>query len=341
MNRFFRRVLFALLLGVLIYGAFVVYSGISAVRTSLGAFHWWTFGAALGLATLNYVLRFLKWEYYLARLDVRGVPKLESFLVFLSGFVLTITPGKVGEVFKSAVLAETHSVPMPRTAPIVIAERLTDVIAVIVLIVLGSVGFHGGLKWAVAGTVMVTIGLVLILWPAPMNWVVRKAENSTGSLNRFAPKLRESVTSLRIVASPGALLFPTLLSVLGWGCEGLALWTLLTGFGFPVPVSLAVFFYATATLAGALVPVPGGLGVAEALIREQLVQLAQVPHGIATSAMLLVRLATLWWAVLVGFVALALLRRRFPGLLQEHARPLEVDQTLSGTHHESQSHRAP
>src|SRR5690606_20266820 len=102
MNRFFRRVLFALLLGVLIYGAFVVYSGISAVRTSLGAFHWWTFGAALGLATLNYVLRFLKWEYYLARLDVRGVPKLESFLVFLSGFVLTITPGKVGEVFKSA-----------------------------------------------------------------------------------------------------------------------------------------------------------------------------------------------------------------------------------------------
>ncbi|MGE0327381.1 MAG: lysylphosphatidylglycerol synthase domain-containing protein [Polyangiaceae bacterium] len=146
MNRFLRRVLFALLLGVLVYGAFVVYSGISAVRASLGGFHWWTFAAALGLATFNYVLRFAKWEYYLARLDVRGVPKLESFLVFLSGFVLTVTPGKVGEVFKSAVLAETHEVPMPRTAPIVIAERLTDVIAVILLIALGSVGFQNKLK---------------------------------------------------------------------------------------------------------------------------------------------------------------------------------------------------
>ncbi|MGE3672977.1 MAG: YbhN family protein [Polyangiaceae bacterium] len=325
MNRFLRRVLFALLLGVLVYGAFVVYSGISAVRASLGGFHWWTFAAALGLATFNYVLRFAKWEYYLARLDVRGVPKFESFLVFLSGFVLTVTPGKVGEVFKSAVLAETHEVPMPRTAPIVIAERLTDVIAVILLIALGSVGFQGGLKWAVAGMVLVSVGLVLILWPAPMNWLVRRAENSSGRLHRLAPKLRESVDSLRIVASPGALLIPTLLSIVGWGCEGLALWLLLTGFGFTVPVSLAVFFYATATLAGAVVPVPGGLGVAEALIREQLVQLAHVPHGIATSAMLLVRLATLWWAVLVGFGALALLRRRFPDLLREHAEPLEVD----------------
>jgi uncharacterized membrane protein YbhN (UPF0104 family) len=71
-----------------------------------------------------------------------------------------------------------------------------------------------------------------------------------------------------------------------------------------------VFFYETASLAGALIPVPGGLGVVEGMIREQLVVLAKVPEAIATSSMLLVRLATLWWAVLVGFVALAVLRRR-------------------------------
>jgi len=37
------------------------------------------------LAFTNYILRFLKWEYYLAKLDVRGVPKLDSLLTFLSG----------------------------------------------------------------------------------------------------------------------------------------------------------------------------------------------------------------------------------------------------------------
>ncbi|HWO14822.1 MAG TPA: lysylphosphatidylglycerol synthase domain-containing protein, partial [Polyangiaceae bacterium] len=77
-------------------------------------------------------------------------------------------------------------------------------------------------------------------------------------------------------------------------------------------LSFSVFFYATATLAGALVPVPGGLGVTEAVIHEQLVHVAGAPEGVATACMLLIRLATLWWAVAVGFVALAGLRLRFP-----------------------------
>jgi uncharacterized membrane protein YbhN (UPF0104 family) len=81
-----------------------------------------------------------------------------------------------------------------------------------------------------------------------------------------------------------------------------------------VPFALSIFFYATATLAGAIIPVPGGLGVTEVMIQEQLVQLGHVAPGAATAAMILVRFATLWWAVLVGFGALALLRTRYKGL---------------------------
>jgi uncharacterized protein (TIRG00374 family) len=108
------------------------------------------------------------------------------------------------------------------------------------------------------------------------------------------------------------LIWPTLLSIVAWGCEGVALWVLLRGFDAPVPLGVAVFFYSTATLAGALIPVPGGLGVAEAMIQEQLVRLGGVAPGDATAAMILVRFSTLWFAVLVGFLALAVLRLRFP-----------------------------
>ncbi|HXS16563.1 MAG TPA: hypothetical protein VN764_05225, partial [Polyangiaceae bacterium] len=78
----------------------------------------------------------------------------------------------------------------------------------------------------------------------------------------------------------------------------------------------AVFFYSTATLAGALVPVPGGLGVAEGIMQSQLIGMGGVSHAAATGSMLLIRFATLWWAVIVGFVALALLKRRHPSLLR-------------------------
>ena len=319
MNGFLRRLLLVMLFGIGIYGAFVAWTGYQEVRDSLAGFRWSALGLALLLATLNYALRIVKWEYYLARLEIRGVPKLDSALVFLSGFVLTMTPGKVGEMFKSAVLAQTHGVPAARTAPIVVAERLTDVIGVVLLIVLGSVGFAGGLGWAIAGSVLVAVGLAVILWHRPLLLIVGLVERGPARLRPFAPKLREAVESLRILASPGALLVPAVLSFVAWGCEGLALHVVVQGFGFEGDLALAVFFYATATLAGAIIPVPGGLGVTESMIQQQLVRLGAIPLGPATTSMILVRFATLWWAVLLGFVALGLLKLRHPGLFSTRA----------------------
>jgi uncharacterized protein (TIRG00374 family) len=323
-KQFLRRLVWAMLIGVALYGAFVVYAGYRDIHSSLASFRWSAFALALLLASANYGLRFLKWQYYLARLQIRGVSRSDSLLLFLSGFVLTVTPGKVGEVFKSALLAQTHGIPAARTAPIVVAERLTDVIAVIVLILIGSAGFAGGMAWAFAGMAAVAAGLVFIMWPLPMARLIGWLERRPGRAERLAPKLKEAWDSLRIVAGPGALLVPTLLSIVGWGAEGLALYGLLWGFATPAPLPLTVFFYATATLAGAIVPVPGGLGVAESMIQQQLVHLGGVPQAPATSAMILIRLATLWWAVVVGFIALALLRARYPKLLRSEPEPLNA-----------------
>jgi glycosyltransferase 2 family protein len=318
-NRFIRRLATAMLLGVAVYLFFALYTGLRKIEDSLSIFHWSAFGIALALSTTNYGIRFLKWQYYLRRLGVRGVPVLDSLLVFLSGFVLTVTPGKVGEIFKSAVLAKTHDIPLARTAPIVVAERLTDVIGVIVLIVIGGAAFANGLIWAVFGTFAVLCGMTLIVWQKPGLALAAYLERGPARLRPAAPKLREALISLRVVASPSALILPTLLSVIAWSSEGLALYVILRGFSAEIAPTIAMFFYATATLAGALVPLPGGLGIVEGMIKGQLVQVAKVAAGPATAAMMLVRFATLWWAVIVGFVALFVLRLRFPERLRDGA----------------------
>jgi len=319
MNRFVRRLATAMLLGVAVYLFFALYTGIHKIQASLSIFHWSAFAMALGLSTTNYGIRFLKWQYYLARLEVKGVPVVDSLLVFLSGFVLTVTPGKVGEIFKSAVLAKTHDVPLARTAPIVIAERLTDVIGVIVLIVIGGAAFANGLIWAVLGTLAVLLGMTLIVWQRPGMALAAYLDRGPARLRPIAPKVREALLSLRVVASPSALVIPTLLSVVAWSCEGMALYVILRGFDAAISPPIALFFYATATLAGALVPLPGGLGIVEGMIKGQLVQVARVASGPATAAMMLVRFATLWWAVVVGFCALFVLRLRFPERLADPA----------------------
>lgn len=312
-----RKVVLVMLAAVAVYFLYAIYSGWHALGARLAGYAWWTFAAALLLAFSNYVLRFLKWEYYLSILGIRGVKKVDSFLTFLSGFVLSITPGKVGEVFKSLVLWETYRVPGARTAPIVIAERLTDLIGVIILIALGSTRFAGGLVWAIAGSVLVSGILVFVASRTLSMWFVSVIERLPGPGKRIAPKLREAYDSLYTLTRPSRLILPTILSVGAWFLECLALWVILHGFGRATGVLAASFFYATSTLAGALIPVPGGLGVTETVMRTLMRELGDVDSAAATGAMMLVRFATLWFAVLVGFGALSILRKRHPKLLRD------------------------
>ncbi len=315
MSKMVRRLLGAMLLAVAVYGGFVIYRGVGRIAHEFGHYAWWTFGAACALSFSNYLLRFLKWEYYLAVLGIRGVPKGESLLIFLSGFVLTVTPGKVGEVFKSLILKELRGVPVERTAPVVVAERVTDLLGVITMIAIGSLSLPGGVVWASAGAVLVAAILVFVSSPALSAQLLPRLPGGLGRVfTRIAPRIEAALLGLRELTTPRRLVWPTLLSIAAWSLEGIALWVILGGFNERPPLTTTAFLYATATLAGALVPVPGGLGVTDGLLEGQMAALAGVAHATATAAMLLVRFATLWFAVAVGFLALALLRARNPSL---------------------------
>src|SRR5262249_7622575 len=155
----------------------------------------------------------------------------ESLLTFLSGFVLTVTPGKVGEVFKSLILFQLRGVPIARTAPIVVAERVTDLIGVIVLITLGSVSFQGGLVWASLGTVVVLLlrGLLASerMSPAGPSLLPHFPGAFGRAGARVAPKIEEALAPLRALTTPRRLIWPTLLSICAWALEGIALWVIL------------------------------------------------------------------------------------------------------------------
>lgn len=306
-----KKIVAILLAGVALYFALAIYGGLSKIGDSLARFGWWSFVAACVLAFCNYCLRYLKWEFYLAKLEIRGVPKLDSFLMFLAGFILTITPGKVGEVFKSVVLYDLHGVPVARTAPIVVAERLTDLVGIIFLIVVGSLGFSGGLGWAAVGAALITV-MMIIISSKTLSFGIIGIIEKLPRIGRIAPRLHDAYESLTILVAPKNLVLPALLSIAAWSFECIALWVVLKGFAASVGVLASAFFYATSTLAGALAP--GGLGVTEGALQAQLTELAHVPKGVSIAAILLVRFATLWFAVLVGFVSLSILRRRHPTL---------------------------
>jgi uncharacterized protein (TIRG00374 family) len=76
---------------------------------------------------------------------------------------------------------------------------------------------------------------------------------------------------------------------------------------------VAIFVLAVSSLAGGISMLPGGLGVADASVAGMLLVLIDEPEmtdSLAVAATLIIRFATLWFAVLIGALMLLVLRRR-------------------------------
>lgn len=295
------------ILAVLVFAGLSLMSDVRALGESLQRFSWPAMGLALALVLGNYLIRFLRWQYYLGVLRVRVAMPL-SGLVFLSGFLMSVTPGKMGEVFKSMLLSEYRGIGIARTASIVVAERLLDLVALVVLVSLGSTAFAHGRAVAVAGGLVVAT-LVLACTVSGV------AEFFFGLLARvrftarIVPKLRETYDALRELMRPKSFFVGGALALLGWSLECVATWFLVRGFGVDMSLEGATFAYAAGTLAGALAMLPGGLGVAEVgmsgLFRASAPGLS---IAVASAATILVRLSTLWFGVALGGLAFLLLR---------------------------------
>jgi len=315
-------VLIVVAAGIAAFVVISVYADVSDIAARLGGFAWWTFAAAIGLAMLNYALRFARWSIYLRDRGLEVRPRF-SLLVFIAGFALSITPGKVGELLKSFLLRASLDIPIARSAPIVVAERLTDLVAVVLLALVGVALYGIGLATVVAGGAVVLAGLVVLSWPRVAGALIDLMTRPR-RLSRYRERLHELHRELQQLIRPWPLAWATAIGAVAWLAECVGFALIVNGFpGADVPLGLAILIYAVTTLAGALSFLPGGLLVTEAGMTLFLVESARgVERATAAAATILTRLATLWFAVALGLVALALYRRLAPAAAESLERDM-------------------
>jgi len=283
-----RAVLLVVLLAFATAVGRALYADVGELGAALGGFRWAWFPVALALTALGYLIRFWRWQRYLARLEI-SVPPWRSFWIFVAGQTMVLSPGKLGEVLKSVLLKRAFGVPVRRSAPIVLVERITDGLGVVVVTLLA--GAFVASSWpVVAATVIGSAALVLAV-RAPF-------------LDRF-PAVAEARAAAGQLLGPRLLVGMTAVSALAWFCLCLAVYVCVRGLDLDVSVADATVAFSISALAGALTFLPGGLGVTDAGFTGFLRVLADVPPAAAAAATVLARLATLWFAVAFGLVGLA------------------------------------
>lgn len=306
MKRLGRNLALALALGAAVYLVLAVLSDFRNVGSALENFNYALLPAILGLVLLSYVGRFLRWVYYLGVLKV-SVPTGMNVAIFAAGLSMTISPGKLGEVLKSIFVRQVSGAAISRTAPAVVAERITDGTGVVAWGLLGAMVFSFGPGMLLAFLAVAALGIA-VLRSKRLSLLAERALLKVPLLNRFAPHLHDFHASSNDLLATRPLVVGTVISFLSWGLEILAVYLCAVGIGAQLPFLLVVFVFAAGSLVGVGSMLPGGIGAAEASMAGMFKFYAGLSAGLAVALTFVIRLVTLWFATLVGVVGLFVVR---------------------------------
>jgi uncharacterized membrane protein YbhN (UPF0104 family) len=314
-SRLLPRMAAGLVLGVLVLSGLALFGDVQELGAALRDFDWWLIVPVLLLTCFNYGLRFAKWEIYLRRLDLPRPPLGDSFLVYLSAFSMSVTPGKVGEVIKAILLRRQTGAPVARTTAVIAAERLTDGLAMLALAGIGLLEFGYGRTLLGVATVAALLVVVLLQRPGFSAWAMANGKRLP-LIGDKAGHAHGFFDASNVLFRPRLVAVTVALGVVSWAGECVAFFLVLTGLGLkpdPHLLLVATFVLAVSSIFGAVSMLPGGLIVAEASVAGLLLLLLpsdEISRGTAAAATLLIRFATLWFAVFLGFAALALISAR-------------------------------
>ena len=315
LGRMLRALVLAVVASALVYAVMVVASDGDAVLAALRQLSWGTVLAVLAMSTVAYALRGVRWGWLMGG-SGHHVSVGDALYLHLSGQIMGVSPGRVGEVFKPWLAREVAGMPMSAGLALVFAERVADLIAVCIL-ALGGLSIIGGGVW----TVVVALGAIIAgTAVASSRWfhaLAMRILRRQRWIQRHLESLSTIGETLATALSWRTLVWSVPVSLVAWGLEGLGLWLLLGALGpLPLGAPAVVAAYALATLVGAFTFLPAGIGLTEASLAGVLVA-SRVTASVASLSTLLIRVATLWWSVLLGWIALgsrpAIARRIFAG----------------------------
>jgi uncharacterized protein (TIRG00374 family) len=331
-------VVFSLVLAFIVIVAIALYADVPRLLQVLTRFHWAYLPLILGFVLSNYLGRFIKWHYYLNRLQIK-LSLWTSLLIFLSGLSMAITPGKVGEMLKSYQLKQTTGAAISKTLPVIVAERLTDGIAMVILATTGLVMYRFGWQPLLVLLAAILIG-ILIVQNRPLSLRLLSFGERLPVVSRVAHLLRAFYESAYILLQWRPLLLAIGIGVLSWLGECTGLFFVYRGLGIAGSFDLftkATFILAMASLVGSATGLPGGLGSVDGSMLGLSLLLVSSSKALGAAATLLVRLCTLWFAVFIGIVALLLFRATHRASLSasysiassEHDHTIENDHTIN------------
>ena len=300
-------IVIVIVLSVLFYLLFVFFTGADEVMTALGTVDLAYIPFILGIVFIAYLLRGLRWNYYLNKINIK-VGQREGLLLFFSGLSMLITPMMVSGAIKVGLIKAKHGAPMSSSFPIVIVERLTDLVGLLLLIVIagGVLAFFNSDPYFISVMLFVVIFLIVVISIIRSKRLCMKVISWMGkmrALRRARKSLLRAYSTMYTLLTPKMVAVASGIAFVSWGIQGLAFYMVVRHMGMELGFMESMFIFAFPTVLGIISQLPGGIGAEEGGMLALLL-LAGQESGLSVAAILLFRILTLWFGLVMGIIAL-------------------------------------
>ena len=296
------RLILVLVAAVGIYAIFLFTSDFNIITEKISNFKINYLPLILFLVTASWCPVFIKWHFLLKNCEI-DIPLTRSITVFLSGLAFDLTPGKLGALMKSQILKTSFNIPRTKTAPIVLVEKVYDLIGAILASIIGII-ILGMDVYLIIIAILVLAMVFFFLYYRPASELFFKRVTKTKFFSKYVENISELDKIVQKSTNVKVATICILLAVTYWFIVSSAVYYTLIGFDIDTLDYLKVLsIYASSILLGAISFIPGGVGITEGALAG-LFTLEGIDVSTALILSVIIRIFVLWYSVSIGFISL-------------------------------------
>lgn len=358
MQKYRNQILVGIVFMIAVVIAVVLLSNASELADKLDDFPMWLFLPIIGLKLLNWVLRYMEWHYFLHIIEVypvfRGqtqsanppdqpatIHVTDSFILWVASLPFALSPGKVAEILKAIILKSMNQTPVTRSGPIIIAERLVDGIAVVLLVgisalVAGDYIFVADdvsaqyIRGILVGISIFMIMLIAVIQFRKAAYTLTNLFTNFPFLKRYTDEIKTIYDSSYNLAKLRHILPTTFFGITAYFTDCIGFYIMLIGLGESPSLKLfgqATFILGFSVVISAISALPGGAGGREVTIGALLRNVVGMGSGATGAAVLMIGVFQVWFGTFVGIIIGLIFRKRlFPPSLETEIEAYEHQQ---------------
>lgn len=300
--KFDNRLIVVLVAVIGIYAVFLFMSDYNIISEKISNFKINYLPLILLLVSASWIPLIIKWHFLLKNSEI-NIPLSKSIAIFFSGSAFEITPGQIGILIKSQLLKTSSNISRTKTVPIVIVEKIYDLIGAILASVIGII-ILGMEFYLIIIAISVLVFIFFFMYHRRSSELFFNRMTKLKLFSKYVENISEFYDIIKKSTSVKASVICILLALTYWFMISAAAYYTLIAFDINILDYLKILaIYTTSTLLGAISFIPGGIGITEGSIAG-LLTLNGLDISTALILSVMIRVLTLWYTVCVGFIAL-------------------------------------